>query len=89
MNQVNVKVDGVGLNATHFSAMSEQDAIKAMSADGISNDSAWSKKAYTACQKAVADATKAKEEADKLADDKKKKVAVKEGKPEFLRKTAG
>lgn len=54
--QINVKVDGVSLNATHFAAMKKEDAVSAMEADGISKQPAWSGKAYGVCVKAVADA---------------------------------
>lgn len=41
-----VKIDGVGLYARSFAAMSKADAVKRMETDGISNDADWAGKAY-------------------------------------------
>lgn len=66
--QINVKVDGIGLNARHFAAMKKEDAVNAMEADGISNKPAWSAKAYDVCVKVVADidGVKVKPKVDKV-----------------------
>ncbi len=50
------------LNARHFAAMSEADAVKAMIADGFTKDEAWAKKAYATC---VTDVKKADAEESK------------------------
>lgn len=57
---VSVRVDGRSLNASHFASMKEDEAVKAMAADGIkeAQDPAWCKKAYTACVNAVKEAEK-------------------------------
>ena len=67
MKYVSVDVDGQNLNARHFAAKSEEDAVKAMVADQITKDEAWAKKAYAACVKGVreADAPKKPETAKK------------------------
>lgn len=67
MRQVNIKVDGIGLNATYFNSMKKEDAVKKMTADNIlsthGKDEAWGSKAHDACVEAVkADEKKAKEE---------------------------
>lgn len=46
VQHVSTIIDGINLNARHFSAMNETDAINAMIADGITQDRAWAKKAF-------------------------------------------
>lgn len=65
---VSTTISNQSLNARHFAAMSEADAVKAIIADGFTDKEAWAKKAYNAC---VADVKKADEKpAEKPADDK-------------------
>jgi hypothetical protein len=54
-------VDDVNINARHFAAMTEAEAVDAMIKDGITDDKAWAKKAYKESVKKVADADKPKE----------------------------
>jgi len=48
-----VKIDGIGLNAEHFAAMNEKEAVAKMKADNIlstySKDEEWAKGAYAQC----------------------------------------
>lgn len=48
-----VKIDGIGLTATHFANMSESDAVAKMKADGIldthGKNEEWAKTAYALC----------------------------------------
>lgn len=52
-----VKIDGIGLNAKHFAAMSEADAVKEMKDGNIlkthNKDEAWAKAAYAKCVEAL------------------------------------
>lgn len=56
MKPVQTTIGDQSLNARHFAAMSEENAIKALIADGFTKDEAWAKKAYAQC---VADVKKA------------------------------
>lgn len=42
-------IDGININQSHFSAMSEDEAVKRMIEDGFvpSNSQEWAKKAYS------------------------------------------
>lgn len=55
---VHTIIDGKNLTARHFAAMSEEVAVKAMIADGITTDEAWAKKAHALCIKDVKEADK-------------------------------
>lgn len=79
MDQINVLVDGININATHYSKMDKKAATDDMmfkheeGAMGLAiaheKDAAWAGKAWDACSKAVKDAEAA--EAKKLAKEKK------------------
>lgn len=66
---VQTTIGDQSFNARHFSGMSEADAVKAMIADGLTKDEAFSKQVYAAC---VADVKK--------ADEPPKKAETKSGK---------
>lgn len=51
-------IDVISLNARHFAAMTEAQAVKALIADGFTSDEAWAKSAYAACVKDVKAADK-------------------------------
>lgn len=74
-----VKIDGIGLNATHFTKMKKEDAVKAMEADGIlkaqGKDRDWAGKAYETMVTAVAEDKKKEEELAARAAELKKKPA--------------
>lgn len=78
MDQVNVNVDGVNINATHYAKMTEKDAVTDMTVKGTKDndgamglatahgkDADWAKNAHGMAVKAVATA--------KAKDDKEKK----------------
>lgn len=54
-----VKIDGIGINADHFAAMKEPEAIKRMIADGFvpgagqEEKEEWARKAYSILVKSV------------------------------------
>lgn len=62
---VHTSIDGITLNSRHFAKKTEAEAVKALIADGFTEDEAWAKKAYKACVEDVkkADAPPAKEAA--------------------------
>ena len=64
---VHTIVDGKNLTARHFAAMTEEVAVKAIIADGITTDEAWAKKAYSLC---VKDVNKADKPAEKPVEKK-------------------
>lgn len=57
MKPVFFKVDGIGLNATAFSKMTEEQAVAEMTEGNIlkehKKDAAWARKAYKACVDAL------------------------------------
>jgi hypothetical protein len=71
--QVNVIVDGINLNASHFGAMTKDEAVKRIAADNIlkehGKDEAW---AASAWEQAKAELEKADEKAKKEFDKTKK-----------------
>lgn len=46
---VHTSIDGITLLSRHFADKSEADGVKAIIADGFTEDEAWAKKAYKAC----------------------------------------
>lgn len=79
MKTVIVKVDGIGLNATHFSAMNEAEAVKAMVADGITKDEVWARNSYKLMKEGVAKAKREETEALKAAEKTAEKKAAENG----------
>lgn len=79
MKNVIVKVDGVGINATHYAGMKKEDAVKAMEKDKIlethNRDAKWAAIVYDHAVKAVAD----DKEKQKAEDESKKKKSGKQG----------
>jgi len=76
MKDVFVKVDGISVNATHYTRWKKEDAVKAMEADGVfkthGKNADWAGKVYDELVKGV-DAAKKKEEADAEAKKSKSK----------------
>lgn len=61
MDPIKVNVDEQFLNATHFAGMTKAEAVKRMKADGITNNTEWAEKAWSAARKAVTEATNVSE----------------------------
>lgn len=80
MKNVIVKVDGIGINATHYTVMDKDKAVKAMETDGVfsahKKDAAWGGQVYDLAVKAVADAKKKDEEEVQKKNAKNKKLGV-------------
>lgn len=79
MDVINVSIDGIGLNASHFSSMTKEDAVKAMLSDGITEDKAWAEKAHALCAAEVKRAgdENTKKEKELAAAEKERQAAIK------------
>lgn len=48
-----IDIDGHNLHARHYAAMTKEEAIERLVADGLAKDKKWAEKAHDECLKAV------------------------------------
>lgn len=71
-----LKIDGIGVNALHYSSMPKDKVAAAMKADGLTDDKAWAESAWEKSKKYIAD-QKAKQKEAEEKQKQKSEVANK------------